>query len=261
VKLSIAIAAFLAAICAAVAGAQGTARVDGLRLIEVRTPPIPAPRYETKGTYPQVARRGMDLRAVNRTISHVLLSEQHHYARGAIQEMREVSSPPEWLGLYETWTKPELTLASTRVVSTLIPVRELYPGGNDGDTWVSATVLVPSGRRLIVRDLFASSHRGLRALAGEFSQRLLAANECVKESIANAPDDYIRKSMLSGFKPVSRNYRYFALTPRGLVIGFPLGQVSSPPCGRVRAAIPYAALDQYWSPLARRLIAGVRAPR
>jgi len=69
------------------------------------------------------------------------------------------------------------------------------------------------------------------------------------------PGDFLR-----GFRPTIQHYRYFALLPRGVEIGFPVGDVGYPSCGRLHVSMPYQVLRRYLSPLGRELVAGFRAP-
>ena len=78
---------------------------------------------------------------------------------------------------------PRLISGSTIVASALFPVRALYPGGNDGDRWLSLTVEVPTGRVVEISDLFARPATGLKTLAGAARTRLLATNRCVADGV------------------------------------------------------------------------------
>jgi hypothetical protein len=240
--------------------AQAPEAPRALHLLERRTPALRVPRYRTTGTYPQVSGAAMDLTRVNHALHRALLAEERRYARDARREEREVPTLPSYKGVFHTAPRTDLTSASTRVVSTMIALRELYPGGNDGDGWLAVTVRVPSGSRVSITDLFVSPSKGLQALASRVRKQILATNQCVQETVANSPDSWTRRSYLRGFHPTSRNYRYFALTPRGLAVGFPLGDVSSPPCGRIETVVAYAALAPYLSSLGKELVGGALTP-
>ncbi|MEA2130989.1 MAG: hypothetical protein QOJ29_5458 [Thermoleophilaceae bacterium] len=225
-----------------------------LRVIEATTPRLAVPNYETRGSYPQVAGGHTSLTAVNAALTRALRSEQRRYARVARDEQREVS-PVGGPGLFSTNLKRSVLSASSVVVSGLIPLTERFPGGNEGQTWLAVTVRVPSGARVSISDLFNDRARGLRALAAAVRTRLPAGNSCIRKSLKALP------TMARGFAPTKVNYRYFALQTSGLVIGFPVSQVGFPPCSRVSTTVPYATLRAELSPLAKRLIAGVRQPR
>jgi hypothetical protein len=227
------------------------AHVAPLRLTEWTTPRVQSRFVRTFGTFPQVALRGMSLARVNAELRAAVLDDQRRFAAG-LPRTRLRLAP----GLYETLSAPSLISASTVVVSMLVPMVELYPpGGGEGARWLSMTVQVHSGRRVKITDLFADSSRGLLALAAAAQKLLIAANPCVRGSVA---DPTLHFS--DGFDAHAANYRYFALLPSGVTIGFVNGQVSGPACGRVRVTVPYSIVRPYLNSLGNLLIRGVRRP-
>jgi hypothetical protein len=182
-----------------------------------------------------------------------VLDDQRKYAVTARRVVGWLSPTFEGRGVYETAVVPRLASGSTGVASAMFPVRALYPGGNDGDRWLSLTVEVPTGRVVEVSDLFAKPAGGLAKLAVAARARLLATNRCVAGGE--------RELLAEGTRPTAENFTHFALTPAGLAVGFQLGQVAESACGRVEATVPYATLRPSLGPLGRRLVAGVRAPR
>jgi hypothetical protein len=231
--------------------------VSPLAVIEVATPRFAVPRYDTTGVIPQVQGGHVDLRAVNAALRQAILADQRAYAPSARRSLKP-SNP--YRGIYHTEVNRRLLSASTRIVSALIPDVELYPGGNDGAGWISTTVRVPSGSQITLHSLFSDPRLGMRELAAAVKRRMLATIKCVREAVLY-PDPAIARSFARGFEPTASNYRYFALTARGLAVGFPLGQVSAPPCSRVEATVPYALLRPYFSNLGKELIGEVRTPR
>jgi hypothetical protein len=141
------------------------------------------------------------------------------------------------------------------VVSALIPLTERFPGGNEGQTWLAVTVRAPSGAPVSIGQLFEDGARALRALAATVRTQLVAGNSCIRQSLEDLP------ALAQGFAPTSANYHDFALTPKGLVVGLRTSQVGFPTCNRVSTTVPYATLRAELSPLAKRLIAGLRQPR
>jgi hypothetical protein len=200
----------------------------------------------------------MSLAAVNATLLRAVLDDQRRYARLAVKAESQIpkSVLQQYPGIYETSPQRKLTSASTVVVSSLIPVVQLFPGGNDGSTWISATVEVPSGSAVTISQLFANPAAGLRGLATAVLGRLTAENGCARRSLR---DPVVGKIYARGLSPVGSHYRYFALTPTGLGIGFANGEVAAAACGRVEITIPYAAVRGMLGVLGARLIAGVRA--
>ena len=192
----------------------------------------------------------MNLKPVNAELRRAVLADEHRFAQG-VPRVDPRTAP----GVYETSPRRSLITASTVVVSALIPTLTLYPAGNDGAWWLSTTVRVADGRRVEIADLFARPTRGLSALAVAARSELTAANACVRGSIADR-----RTGLANGFLPTTHNYRYFALTTKGLAVGFPLGQVGFPICGRAEVTVPYSVVRPYLGPLGRELIQGVRRP-
>jgi hypothetical protein len=231
-----------------------------LRVFAVQTPRLQLPNYKTKGSYPHVARSNVRVQAVNRALDNAVLNAERKYARAARPALRRVPDSIQRTqhGVFQTFLTAELISASTVVVSTLMPVLELLPGGNDGATWLSSTVQVPSGVTVEIDDLFTKGAGGLVALARAVRVQVSANNRCVRRALV---DPIASEDFEKGFHPRVRNYEQFALVPRGLAVGFPNGQVAYPACGRVEATVPYSTLRPYLNDLGARLVAGVRRPR
>jgi hypothetical protein len=243
-------------------GGPATSRSSPLVVVEARTPPLRVPNYRTSGTYPQVSGGQVGLKAVNAALRNALLSAQRRYA--AFLRREYMSSVPQlfrpgyrYSGTYRTSPKLSLISASTVVVSALVPVREVLPGGTGGDTWLSVTVRVPSGAPVGLRGLFSQPAQGLHSLASAVRRTVLAKNSCVRAS-NRGPGRAINAR---GFAPTPKNYRFFALTARGFAVGFPIDQVGASSCGGVQTTVPYSVVRPYLSKLGQRLVSGVRRPR
>jgi hypothetical protein len=244
------------AVCAAAVSADGgrngvdraesAARISALTVVEAPTPRFRVPRYDTSGTYPQVLRSGLDLGKVNAALRSAVLADQRAFApyarRGAI------GTAKVYRGVYRTSIDRRLLSASTVVVSALMPAVEQYPGGSLGKTWVAATIDVRSAKRVRITDLVADPPRALKALAAAWNTRFRRAHPgawaCVTKD---------RRA----HRPLARNYQYFALTPRGLAVGFWQEEA----CDRLLATVPYSTLRPYLSHLGSALVSGVRRPR
>jgi hypothetical protein len=237
---AVVVAVCLSGASAALGQAGHAGAVRSLRVVPVATPRFSVPRYDTSGTYPQVDGGSASLVAVNHALRQAVVDEQRSYAVSARKAIR-TGNP--YRGVFQTQVVRRLLSASTSVVSALIPLRELYPGGNDGDGWIAVTVRVPSATSVRLDQLFRDPATALPRLAGEWLGRLTAAERthCVT-------------GYLSFYSPSLRHYRNFALTPTGIAVGF--WQV--PACERLAAIVPYAALRGYLSPLGRQLVAAVR---
>jgi len=215
-----------------------------LRVVAAPTPRFPVPRYDTSGTYPQV-RGDLDLRAVNVGLRKAVRADQREYAPSARRSIRVKNG---YRGIYQTAIDWRLLSASTVVVSALLPAIKLHPGGNEGRTWVPATVRVPSGALVGITDLFAHPSRALRVLAKAWKAQVRRTKPKMWPCVSQFPEDYA---------PRAHNYRYFALTIRGLAVGF----WQAPACDRLQATVRYSHVRPYLSKLGERLVAGVRRPR
>lgn len=218
----------------------GSADAVALTVTSVATPDVRARGARTRGRLPQVAGRAR-LARVNAALRRALERDERRFARdNRWYEARYTTS--HYGGTYET-LPTALVSASSRVVSALVPVTACYPGGTDCEGWTSATVRVPSARRVRLRDLFRDPHAGLAALQRSALARLNSADECATDA-----RDFVRDY------PGEPD---FALLPSGLAVGW----TDFPACaGRFMAAVPYSKLSSRFSPSGRRLIAGVRSP-
>src|SRR5262249_39138081 len=106
------------------------------------TPQLRVPHYRTSGTYPQFAARGVDLRRVNAALMSVVLAEQRRYAPLARRQEQRAPDPIRlgYKGTFATSVKRGLISASSSVISALIPLDEIYPGGHAETSWLSTTI-------------------------------------------------------------------------------------------------------------------------
>jgi hypothetical protein len=225
------------------AGRSGT--VAALTVVEARTRPLQVPQFDTSGTYPQVTGASIDLRAVNAALRAAELADQRAYAQYARKEKSHVVYRER--GVYRTAVDRRYVSASTAVVSALLPLtRELFPGQHEGDGWLAVTVRVPSGRPVMISDLFTNPGRGLRALAAAW-----------KAKIRRTPGRPCLRIYPGQYRPTVANYRAFALTPSGIAVGS--WEIAA--CYRLVATVPYRRLRPYLSEFGAALIARVRPPR
>jgi pimeloyl-ACP methyl ester carboxylesterase len=207
--------------------------------------------YTTSGSYLQVS--GIPgLSAVNTALRSLITSDQ-----AAIRANFSKYPPPlasAGQGTYQSEPDQGEISASTALVSVLTPTVGLYPGGNDGAGWVSATVLVPSAKQITLPSLFISESPGLSALARIVRAALLTVNSCVQQAVTGPYGGPWER----GFDPTLANYQHFAMTPGGLAIGLGQGQVADEACGAPEVTIRWAQLQPYLSPLATQLISELR---
>jgi hypothetical protein len=228
-----------------------------LTLSETAIPPLQVPHYKTSGTVPQVSGGRTSLSAVNANLRRAIVKDEENYApsaRQAVEENQDGGSDGE--GIYETSPIRTLMSASTVVVSVLIPTEKLYPLGNDGAEWISTTVRVPSGSPVSFLDLFSNPSGGLKTLARVAGIEAWKGNPCLRTP---GYKTFVDASFWR--HPTVSTFETYALTPRGLSVGFPNGEFGAEACGRIAVTVPYATMRPYLSSLARRLISGVRQPR
>ncbi|MGA2037610.1 MAG: hypothetical protein ABSH04_08525 [Acidimicrobiales bacterium] len=187
-----------------------------------------------------------------------MLADEQSYAAMAVSEEARVAYVPEaGPGVYALTPRSDLMSASSTVVSALIPALRLFPGGNDGEGWLSTTIDVSSGKSIQILDLFEAPAAALRAIGTSAHAFVMAGNSCVR-----GEDLYLEQTRqpVPGFSPTGANYRYLALTRAGLAVGFPNGQLASPSCGRVEVTIPYKVIAPYLNKVGKSLVSGVRQP-
>lgn len=235
------LAAFALPIATAIPGVRGP-EVRRLAVVRAATPCVPVQGYVTSGDYPNLRGDSWRRARANIELRRVVIADQRRFAAGA----KGRAADPNAHGIYETAIDQRLISASTVVVSALIPALELHPGGNDGQTWISATIDVRSGKPVSLRDLLASPRLALPPLVREWKARLGSSTL----------SGYVTED-LERYTPTLAHYRYFALTPKGLAFGQP----QEPAGSRFAGVIPYRLVRPYLSPLGRRLVSGVRRPR
>lgn len=233
-----------------------------LKVSWVRIPEIEAPNFRTSGSYPAISGQRKDVDLVNTALHNEIVRAERRYARFV---RRAESKWPRALrkhlnrvehGIYRALPHDRRLSASTVVVSTLIPVLALLPGGTDGETWISVTLRYPSGTLVRLTNLF-KDRTGLVALAARVRKLAVDQDRCIRASVRSPITGNIS---LRGFLPLTANYRFFALTQSGLVVGFPNGQVAFPGCGRIAVTVPFDLLEPYLSDAGKTLVAGVRRP-
>src|SRR5438477_3598784 len=163
--------AFVAATGAIGAGGSpaSPAPVRPLAVLKAPVPPVGLGNYRTSGFYPQFADQGRPLEQVDAAVGRVVRRAERSYARAT--RRRYAKWPQMFLpgfgdpGTYKVSIRHDTMSASTRVVSALLPVRQLYPGGNGGAMWLSFTLQVPSVRSVPLAALFAQPARALAVVA------------------------------------------------------------------------------------------------
>jgi hypothetical protein len=221
--------------------------------LDIRTVPVPplkAPHYETTGSFPQVSHAGLDLIAVNLALKSTVIRDQDAWSVRAIQQMKEVDRG-NYTGTYDVSFDPTLMVANTVLVSTLYPVQRLFPGGNDGSDWLATSMLVPSGKPVVLPDLFRPGSNWLEVIADETRREDARLGVCTPP-----PDsDMFASWKDEGLAPKASNYRNFAITPDGLDFGLPQGQLGSPACGAPRFTLAWESLERVLSTKGRYLAA------
>jgi hypothetical protein len=133
--------------------------------------------------------------------------------------------------------------ANSVVVSALLKAFFENPGGEPDQYWISFTIEVPTGRLVGLSELFVNPAKALVAISTYARATVLATSECAV--------------FQEGFAPTAENYRDFALTERGLIIGLVLGPVA---CGRTQAIVPWGWVRPLLNDLGQRLVGSIRTP-
>src|SRR5271157_5122564 len=230
-----------------VAFASTSSAAAPLRSHQVPVPRLNSATFEVVGSYPSIGVPSDD-----DELRSLILNDESSFAN----ELNHDSNHP----LISPAPPPQFRVSSTRgnlsatsrLFSDLIPTFLQPIGGAGEEGWVSIIAEVPSGRLLSLPALFSSASRGLQAVAHEARRSVVQDSPCVASSLRSAA----RSLWNSGFAPTPGNYRYAALTPSGLAIGFMQGQIAGDACGAPEVEIPYAALSSYWNAEGRRLISG-----
>jgi len=217
-----------------------------LRQSFVADPPFGS-GFLTHGTYLQVS--GVDhLDAVNAALHQLIVDDQAQDRTKFAELTLWATTPP---GEYGSGPgKPPAISASSVIVSALLATEAVPPDGEWDDSWVSATLLVPSAHPVLLDSLFTDPMQGLAAVAAAAKDYLLANVPCVADPL-NDPTD--------GLDPTnSATYQHFAITPAGLVIGFEQLQIGPHSCGSVTATVPWPTIRPLMSPVGTWLITQLR---
>ncbi len=181
--------------------------------------------------------------AANTALTRAVVADEHRYADQLRRERAQL--PTTDRGIYRTGVDRRYLSASSTVVSALLTAtREAFPGQHGGDGWLGVTVMVDTGTRVRIGDLF-SNQRGISALATAWRARIQASDA--------APCLHIYRS---AYTATAAHYHDFALTPHGLAVGVP--EIEA--CYRLVAVIPYSTLRPYLSNLGARLVTSARRP-
>jgi hypothetical protein len=210
--------------------------------------------FVTSGTYPQVSGVA-NLDRINNALRDLVVKDQQ-----ADQSKFLNYGPPhpgDGPGTYATNPEKGSISASSAIVSVLIPTTGIYPGGNDGDSWVSATLLVPSATAVSLDELFATPSVGMAALANAARTQILSTSACVQQDY-NSDDFGGPKQLDQGISPTAANYHDFALSPLGLVIGFDQGQLAIEACDSQTTTIAWSQLTPFLSKLGQQVVTELR---
>lgn len=213
------------------------------------------PHYQTQGGYPQVYGVG-GLDAVNSALALHFTSIEDNTRRsfaGLAQE--ETSSQAGETGEYATNPAQGVLYTDQMIVSVLVPLTAVPPGGTGGESWIAETLLVPSGRVVQISDLFTQPSSAMAALRPLVASGLIASSECLVQSLGQI--DAGVSSLESDLQPDPATFAHFAVTRYGLTVGFPQGTISDEACGNVSATLAWTQLQPMLSALGVRIERGV----
>ena len=190
---------------------------------------------------------GLD--TVNAALRSLITSDQQRARDGFKQYPPPV--PGSDPGIYSSDPSSGRSSASSAVVSYLIATTALYPGGNDGDGWTSATLLVPSAKAVSFTDLFSDPQQSLTTIAALAKDNFISADACLAQSLTQGFGT-------DGLTPTPDNFRQFAITPAGLSIGFQQGQLGAEACGRKLFTVSWDKLRPLLSAEGNQLVSELR---
>ena len=224
-----------------------------------QVPSIGLQNYRTSGAYPELTGGTTgSLTAVNAALRDEVLTDQQTYRDGYRKNYGTKLDNAPYPGTYALSFTPELMTASPAVISTMYPSLKLYPGGNDGSSWLSLTAALPAGKPLALTELL-NAGSGLPALSAVLLQQLRANNGCAQQVYADTSEfgQIGRDAIARGIAPTEKNYRNYAFTRTGLDIGIDQGVIGSEACGSVRTTLPWARVRALLNTTGQRLLAGL----
>ena len=229
-----------------------TAPVVVLRQSFVADPPFGS-GFITHGTYLQVS--GVDhLEAVNAALRQLIIDDQARDRINFAPLTPAATTPP---GEYGSGPGKQPTISATSmIVSVLLGTEVVPPDGEWHDSWVSATLLVPSAHPVLLASLFTDSSLGLAAVAAAAKQYLLTNVPCAAEALADPGGGDVAAAGLDPGTP--ENHRHFAMVRAGLVIGFEQEQVGPHACGNFTATVAWSTIRSLLSPVGTWLVDRLR---
>ncbi len=120
---------------------------------------------------------------------------------------------------------------------------EMTSGMAHPDNWYSSINWSSTGKTLVIEDLLIPGKKAMERLSAE-SGRLLKAK-------ADKSSGDLRSE---GWAPKAVNFKNFCISPEGLHVYFNFYQVGSRPAGAPDILIPWKALEDVLSPLAKKLL-------
>jgi hypothetical protein len=209
--------------------------------------------FITHGTYLQVS--GVNgLEAVNAALRQLIVDDQAQDRSNLAQPATGTTTPPGEYGSGPS--EPPAISASSGVVSVLLKTEVVPPDGQSYDSWVSATLLVPSAHPVQLISLFKEPRSGMAAVAAAAKDYLIANVPCAARALK---DPTVGDTFAGGLNPAApENYKHFAITPNGLIIGFAQEQVGPHSCGSFTATVGWTTLKPILSPVGALLLNQLR---
>lgn len=232
------------------AGATGAASVT---VWEWSIPPLHVPYYRTFGRFPNVKESGANLTKVNAALREDVTSDELAYANQAeSQESHELSDGAprslfkKYPGLYQVLT-PFVLTANRELISLLVPITRLFPGGTEGSGWISKTLTVPSGKPVALSEVVTS----WMDFTGALSSKSNVVARCGGRKLSQP----LIAGIIRAVQTMATPPTHFALSASDLVLGYSNGEVAALSCSRVSIAIPYRVASPYFTRLGRTLMA------
>lgn len=230
--------------------ATAAGKVTQLTLVETPIPNIAIASFKTSGTYPQFTDSAVDVTAVNAALTAAINADEDAFRTQYDANFGAAGAPaqPGCSGVYHHASDAKTVVANSVVVSTMYATEGLYPCGNDGEGWFSATFEVPSASPVTLSDLFRSGS-WLTTIAADAKQADEKTGDCAPQ------DPSSQQQFNDAFAPKLASFPHFAITTSGLDLGLDQGVVGPEACGTPRVSIAWASITPLLSPLGQRLAA------
>jgi hypothetical protein len=221
-------------------------------------PKLNLPQSEVSGVSPVVTTTSFDDTAVNHSLRAIVIDAENSYSSQVRAELRLIGGkPPSNVpAVYGVEIDPNLISISRSLVSGLLPTGTVTFGGAPGPGWMSFSIAIPSGHNVdLLGTLFRDPTAALAYIALTASTYF-----CGKSYLGTCPVQSPLEAEASlGLTPTRANFRFMALVPSGLAIGFPIHQM--PGTNSIGIVVPYRNLHPFLSSNGKLMTSTAVEPR